>query len=218
MNIEQPAVQGLQQLAEAGKPQVEIARETRLSLSFYLAVQLYRTPAALEEHWGPALAATIEKHDEKRGQDKLIDHLETLLDQLGPDPEKAGFTIPMALNGKLFQRAVEQVVRDVFTFTWRVGVVPEHIRLVTADAPVAPRGLEDGRQCLLFPLSTRKILVCVTADAPNHRPTSQPIDGLEIPAADARKYNSELVQGALRYIFTSKREAWVEKVRAKRTT
>ena len=49
-NIEQPAVQGLQQLAEAGKPQVEIARETRLSLSFYLAVQLYRTPAALEEH------------------------------------------------------------------------------------------------------------------------------------------------------------------------
>lgn len=48
-NIEQPAADGLQKLASAEPPQVEIAKEARLSLSYYLAVQLYRTPAALED-------------------------------------------------------------------------------------------------------------------------------------------------------------------------
>ncbi len=120
-NIEQPAADGLQKLASAEPPQVEIAKEARLSLSYYLAVQLYRTPAALEERWGPAVSATIDKHKEKRGQNELIDRLEALLHQLDPDSEKAGFAIPLALDGKVFKQAVDRVARDVFTFTWRVG-------------------------------------------------------------------------------------------------
>ncbi|MDE2976388.1 MAG: DUF4238 domain-containing protein [Acidobacteriota bacterium] len=217
-NIEQPAADGLQKLASAEPPQVEIAKEARLSLSYYLAVQLYRTPAALEERWGPAVSATIDKHKEKRGQNELIDRLEALLHQLDPDSEKAGFAIPLALDGKVFKQAVDRVARDVFTFTWRVGVAPESVLLVAADAPVVPRTLEDGRRFLLFALSSRKIPVCVSTDTFDSASISQPIDVIEIPAGDARKYNSELVQGARRYIFSSKPEAWVRKVRAKRTT
>ena len=53
--IEQPAFEGLEQLVHTESP-LEGATDVRLSLAYYLAVQLYRTPAALEERWGPAFA------------------------------------------------------------------------------------------------------------------------------------------------------------------
>ena len=46
--IEQPALKGLEQLVQAEKP-LENATDLRLSIACYLAVQLYRTPAAPEE-------------------------------------------------------------------------------------------------------------------------------------------------------------------------
>ena len=210
--IEQPALDGLEQLARAEKP-LEKATELKLSVAYYLAVQLYRTPAALEERWGPAFAKALNRQKDKLGKDPLVDHLASLLSQVELDAERAGFAIPMTFAGKPLRDAVTEVVKSLLKFSWSVGIAPEGTRCVTTDDPIAPRRLPDGRKYFLFPLASQAILVGVeTTDLSR---VLDRVEVLEIPAADVRKYNSEMVAAARRYVYASRKETWVQRVRDK---
>ena len=210
--IEQPAVKGLKQLVDSEIP-LASTTDLRLSIAYYLAVQVYRTPAALEQRWGPALAQAINRQKDKLGKDQLVDHLASLLDEAELDAEKAGFAIPMTFDGKLFRDAVTEVVRFLLKLSWSVGIAPDGVRLVTTDDPVVPGRLQDGRKHFLFPLSRRRILVGISA-YDLQRAIDQ-IDVRDIPARDVRRYNSHIVSAARRYVYATRSEAWVAKVRAK---
>lgn len=119
----------------------------------------------------------------------------------------------MTFAGKPLRDAVTEVVKSLLKLSWSVGIAPEDTRFVTTDDPMAPRRLSDGRKCFLFPLASQTILVGVeTADL---RRVLDRVDVLEIPPSDALKYNSEMVAAARRYVYASRREPWVEKIRAK---
>ena len=213
-NIEDPAASGLGRIAET-KGRLQIDEKLRCTMSYYLAVQLYRTPGAIERLWAPAVSIAVDKQKDKLGKDEVVDHVASLRDHAESDPEAAGFALPLMFNGEPFKGAVIEIAKSVYKMIWRVGLGPDHVRFVTTDDAIATRLLDDGRRCFLFPLSSRRILVGVSTSR-LELAVDRPLEVREIPAHDARKYNSELVAGARRYVFASRKEEWAGKVRAKK--
>ena len=211
--IEQPALDGLEQLARAEKP-LEKATKLKLSVAYYLAVQLYRTPAALEERWGPAFAQGAQQTEGQAGQGPACRP-----SGIAPEPSRtrcreSGVRDTDDLRRQAAPRCGDrsrEVLAQVQVGRWGspLKVPAASLQTTRSLRDVCP----DGRKYFLFPLASQAILVGVeTTDLSR---VLDRVEVLEIPAADVRKYNSEMVAAARRYVYASRKEPWVEKVRDK---
>ncbi len=212
--IEGPAVEVLKLLVHAEEPLL-LDEAQRIRMATYLAVQHNRTPAALEKWWGPAVSMALKKHKDELGKGGVVDLLARLRDEAEADPEKAGFALPLAFDGAALKDAVVKMATSIYESMWTISVAPDDVLFLTTDDPMIA-----GRQPVkwtLFPLSSRRALVCLSTDD-LELALSRPLIAERIPRSAAKNYNSQMVVEARRYLFASRKEPWVEGVRAKGRT
>ena len=206
--IESPAIKVLRLLAQGDRP-IALNEDQAKSVAIYLAVQHNRTPAALEKWWGPAASLALEKHKDDIGKNETVDIVARLSREIQNDPERAGFSLLTDLGGTLLEGAVRRQADDLLRSFWVVCVNPDDVDLVTTDDPVIG-GRDTNVKWAAFPLTTRRYLICFGVEGEDRFTEIVPIES--VPRAPAKHFNSQLVSAARRYVYSCKREWWVEGV------
>ena len=206
--IESPAIKVLRLLAQGDRP-IALNEDQAKSVAIYLAVQHNRTPAALEKWWAPAASLALEKHKDGIGKNETVDIVARLSREIQNDPERAGCSLLTDLGGTLLAGAVRRQADDLLRSFWVVCVTPDDVDLVTTDDPVIG-GRDTNVKWAAFPLTTRRYLICFGVEGEDRFTEIVPIEN--VPKAPAKYFNSQLVSAARRYVYSCKREWWVEGV------
>lgn len=209
--VENSGVRILRRLAESDGS-VRLNEDEAKSVALYVVVQRNRTPAALERWWGPRAAVAVEEHKDLIGKDPTIDRMACLSREIQRDPERAGSFVVTELGGPFLEEALWRQADDLLLLSrWFVRAAPDDVGLVTSDSPVLS-GLHAAANVrwALFPLTRRRYLFCFGVEGGDR--FSGLVESDAVPPAPAKNINSQIVSAARRYVYSSKREWWVEGV------
>lgn len=197
----------------------QLSAEQRGHLAYYIAVLVMRgprkrrkatdlVPRAVESAVGNARSAL-----EELRTDANHERIERLLQQVQQIEVKYEATAASTLQEQIESPwPSAQIVSAVAGMTWRLTTVPKDRFLITSDSPAFyfdSYGLGSDRAELTFPIDRR---VALLGSYQGEAGTAASFIG---KAELAKEVNRRVASGAERFIFSPKRESWIETVALK---